>query len=236
MTRLLSTMQLDFKVQVRNNLYQISIGLAILLMLGARFAVPREMLGTILPTFFWLGIGGTTYMFLAGMMIFEKNEGTLSGLVVTPLTIRDYITSKAVTLMVIAFVEATIVILLSYGWRFNVLYVYGGLTIIGLMYLFTSLILVVRYDSVTDFLVPSIVIMVTAQLPMLILADLGTIVNSMWYIIPTTAPFLLMKAGFTEIPTWQLVYGIVYSLITLVVLALWAHRAFDRHIIQTGGS
>ncbi len=236
MTRLLATMKLDFTIQQRNNLYTISIGLAILLTLIARFAFDRAMLTATLPAMFVLGIGGTTYMFLAGMIIFEKNERTLNSLIVTPLTTWEYIASKGVTLTALALLEATIITAFSYGLRINLFALYGGLLLLALLNLLISLGVVVRYDSVTDFLVPSFVIVILIELPLLMQIDLGPIVNAIWYAIPTTAPYLLLQAAYAPIAGWQIAYGILYSFLWLVPLAWWAYRAFQHHIIEQAGS
>lgn len=236
MTRLLSTMKLDMTVQYRNKLYHITLGLAALIVLGAVFFLEKAQLRSVLPAFFMLGVGGTTYMFVAGMILFEKSENTLSGLIVTPLTTRDYMVSKVVTLVILAALEASITIFIAYGFGFNWLLMYGGLILVAAMMVLIGIITVVRYDSVTDFLVPTIFIGIGTELPVFMLFDFGAFFNALWYVIPTSAPFLLMVGGFNDIPAWQLAYGVGYSLLWIAVLGYWAHRAFEHHIVMMGGN
>ncbi|MEL6271374.1 MAG: hypothetical protein AAFR22_16320 [Chloroflexota bacterium] len=236
MTRLLSTMRLDVTLQARNKLYHISIGLALLIAVAMRSFFPQDMLGAAIPAFVLMAIGGTTFMFVAGMIIFEKNENTLDGIIVTPLRVREYLFSKTVTLTLLATLETSVIILLSFGFGFNGLLVYTGMVLLGAMMVLMGIIPVVRYDTVTDFFLPAGIIGVITQLPIFLLANLGAGLDALWYAIPTAAPFVLMLGGFDGISTWQLIYGVGYSVLWIAGLSVWAKIAFDRHIILMGGS
>lgn len=236
MTRLANTMKLDVILQVRNKIYHISIGLALLIAAIMRGFFTQTALETALPAFVLVAIGSTTYLFVAGMMIFEKNERTLDGLIVTPLTTQEYMTSKAVTLTLLATLETSIIILLSYGFGFNPLYLYSGILLLGFMMVLMGIIQVVRFDTVTDFMVPAFAIGIITQLPIFLLFSFGEAIRGLWYIVPTAAPFILMRAGFADMLPWQILYGFGYSSLWIIGLGIWAQRAFDHHIIMKGGS
>lgn len=234
MSRLLSTLKLDMMIQFRSRLYHISIGLAVLLVVGMRAFFDQETLRAVIPVFFLMAIGGTTYTFVAGMVIFEKSENTLDGIIVTPLSNRDYIVSKVVSLTFIAVLETTTITLLAYGTGFNPFLLYEGILLIGFIMVLIGLIQVVRVDNVNDFLVGAFVIGVVTQLPVFLKFNMG--LEWLWYAIPTAAPFTLMIGGFENLAGWQLGYGIGYSLVWLLGLSIWANQAFDYHIVQQGGS
>ena len=174
MTRLVSTLQLDVKLQSRNMLYHIGIGVALVLGLGARQFLDHDVIGFLLPVFFLGALGGTTFMFVTGMVLFEKGERTLDALTVTPLKTRDYLLSKVATLTAFGAVESLIVLLLAYGPAdFNAAALLAGILVMGALYTLIGMAQVVRYDSVTEFLMPgAILVSAVLQLPFLHALDI----------------------------------------------------------------
>jgi fluoroquinolone transport system permease protein len=234
MSRLVATTRLNMVVQVRSNLYAIAIGLAMLMGAGMRFLLPREMMPTLLPLFYLFSVGGTAYLFVAGMVIFEKGERTLDAQIVSPLRVNEYLIAKALSLLVVVLIESTIVLGLAYGFRgVNLLSFFGGVTLMSVGLTLGGFVQVSRYNSVTDFLLPAATVLIVLQLPWLGLT--GLVPNPSWYLIPTMAPTLLLMAAFEPIETWQMVYAVIYPLVTIAVLFWWGRRAFYKNLILKGG-
>lgn len=233
MTRLTATTQLDMKVQLREKIYHISIGMAVIIGLAIRFIFPAESIPTLLPLFYLFAIGGTAYIFVAGLVMFEKGERTLAAQIVSPLRVDEYLWAKALSLLVVVLIESTIVLLLGAGiGGYNPLPLYVGVILMSLGLTFGGFVQASRYDSVTDFLVPAVIVLLILQLPWLALT--GLVESPLWYLIPTMAPTLLMQAAFQPIATWELLYGFGYSILWIVILFLWARRAYYRNIVLKG--
>ncbi|NDJ60883.1 MAG: ABC transporter permease [Chloroflexi bacterium] len=232
MTRLVSTMQLDVKLQIRNRFYHIVFGLALLNVIALPRIFGREQLAEVLPVLLLMIMSATTFLLVAGMVIFEKGERNLEALVITPVRNSEYLLSKLITLTALATVEAAFIALLTYGLGFNPLLLFGGIIVLGLMYTLFGFILVVRYNTVTDFLVPAMLVILALQIPFL--DALGMLSSPLFYLIPTQAPLLLMKAAFEPIEVWQLVYALAYAAVTIGVTFAWAQRAFNRFVILGG--
>ena len=234
MKRLLSTMRTDIVLQARSRLYQIGIGVAVILGVAARVFLDRDALGAALPILILLGMGNTTYIFMAGMVLFEKSERTLDAVIVSPLPVRVYILSKVITLTAFATLESAILLVVGFGITgFNPWLLALGAVVVGAMYALTGLAQVVRYDSVTDFLMPGAVLV--ALIPMLPILDVLSIWPSpIWYVVPAYPPLLIMTAAFTSIETWQAVYAVGYSVLLLAGGSLLARRQFEKHIVRRG--
>lgn len=86
-----------------------------------------------------------------------------------------------------------------------------------------------RFDAVTDFLVYTAPVILLLQLPLLDAAGLAP--SLFWYLIPTMAPLLLLKAAFSSITTVQWVYALVVSIAWVVVMFAWARHACQRNIV-----
>ncbi len=232
MSHLLSAMRVDVILQARSRLYHIGIGIAVVMGVVVRLFIGHDALRSALPILVLIGMGNTTYVFVAGMVLFEKGEHTLDALVVSPLSVPAYRLSKVITLTAFAVVETAILLVIAFGVTgFNPWLLALGALAVGVMYALTGLVQVVRYNSVTDFLMPGA--MIVGLVPALPLLDvLGIWPSSMWYLIPTYAPLLILTAAFRSIETWQWVYAIGYSALLIAVGSVLARGAFVKHIVQ----
>ncbi|MEL6526208.1 MAG: hypothetical protein AAFQ07_10915 [Chloroflexota bacterium] len=241
MTRLLSAMQTDVRVQIRNNLYAIGIGVGVLIAVMLSQFLDSASLGGSVPNLMLLVLGGSTLLYVAGMIIFEKDEGTLNAIIVSPLTAGEYLWSKIITLTTLATIEAAVMVggaiaILTFSEAVtlpNIPVLLLGIVAMGVMYTLIGIVLIVRYDTITDFLVPVLVIALILQIPYVYFAD----ISSFWgfLIIPTAAPTMLISGRFSPLETWEWLYALGYTAITLAGLSVWAYRAFHTHIIMKVG-
>ncbi|HBX23317.1 MAG TPA: hypothetical protein DEF34_06795 [Desulfotomaculum sp.] len=242
MIRLISAMKTDVTVQVRNRLYYIgpafSVFAAGLLVLLA----PTVGLAQSIPTAMILLVGGSTLLYVVGLITFEKEEGTLNAFIVSPLRIHEYLLSKVLTLTALATLESLIIIIgatlfirgNAQAWiPFNVLLLLVGIIAMGVIYTLIGIIVMVRYDRFTDALVPVLAVAIPLQLPFLYY--LGWLTHPIFLIVPTTAPLLLMSGAFLALSPWIWVYAVGYTLMVTIGFAYWAYVAFRAHVIMKAG-
>ena len=236
MTRFLSAMKIDVTVQARNKLYAIGIGVAVLVaVLLSQLAHPSRLF-YVVPVTMLLVIGGTTLLYVAGMILFERDEGTLHAVIVSPLRTSEYLWSKIVTLTALATLESAVMIggamlLMSRSDDVpvpNIPILLAGIVAIGVMYTLIGIVLIVRYDKITDFLIPMAAVVSVLQLPFM--HFWGVIEHPAFLIIPTSAPTLLMQGAYIQLAAWEWLYAIGYTAAWMLGLAFWAYRAFDRHV------
>ncbi len=241
MMRLGSTIKTDVVVQVRNRLYAIGIGVGVLLAVLLAWLAGADHLPRVVPATLLLFVGGTALFYVAGMIIFERDEGTLHAVIVSPLRTSEYLWSKIITLSLLATLESvTIVggamlILSLFGavpWP-NVPLLLVGILAIGVIYTLMGIVMIVRYRKITDFLIPVAVIVGVLQLPFL--HFLGLVEHPVFLIIPTSAPTMLMQGAFIPLAAWEWIYGIVYTAAMIGIFTVWAYRAFNKHVIMNLG-
>lgn len=235
MSRLTATTRLDMSVQLRAKLYHISIGLAVLIGLAIRYLVPEAYAAGLIPAFYLTGIGGTTYMFVAGMLMYEKSERTLAAQVVSPLRINEYIIAKTLSLLLVVLLESTIVLILGAGFGgYNPFYLYSGIVLLAIGMTLGGFAHASGFDSVTDFLMPASAVLLVLQLPLLFITGISD--SPLWYLVPSSAPALLLQAAFVPeaVELWEIVYGFAYSIVWIIGLFYWARRAFYQNIILKG--
>lgn len=230
MSALRATVRLDIRLQARNQLYTIGVAVAVLMGLMVRFLVPVEHIGRGLAAFYVLGLGGTTFMFGASMLLLERGERTLSALQVTMLSTRDYVLSKALTLTAFAMVESAIVYAISargVPTSFGLLTL--GAAVLGGFYTFLGLGLAAPFKAVTRFLLPTgTLVAMVLQLPFLSLLGVGP--AWLWYLIPTQAPLLLLQGAFEPLAPWQWAYALATSAAMLAGSWAYCMHRFRRHV------
>lgn len=259
MTRLTSTMKWDARLQYRNGFYYAALVVVLIwaLLLSQIPAQVFESLGT--NTLAWLlpaAVLGNllvgTFYFMGGLLLLEKGEGTIEAQIVTPLRSNEYILSKLATLTILSFIENSLLVLIIYVLRArpwatpdqfinilgpefisSLLLFAAGLVLAAVILCLAGFLVVIRYDSINEYLLPSI--MVTTVLMVPLVAYLAGWHSWLLYLHPLQAPLLLFEAAWQPIPVWQLIYALAYSLLWAGLLFRAAHRAFYRFVIIKQG-
>jgi fluoroquinolone transport system permease protein len=234
-------MKMDVTIQVRTKLYTIGIGAGVVVAVTLSQLASSDQLFSLVPTLMLLVVGGSTLLYVAGLIIFEKDEGTLNAVIVSPLRPSEYLWSKIITLTTLATLESAIMIggamlIMSLSAEIalpNLPLLLAGIVAIGVIYTLVGIVLIVRFDKITDFLVPMSAVAVVLQLPFLYF--LGWVKHPVLLVIPTSAPTLLMQAAYTQLAAWEWLYAIGYTAALIIGLTIWAYRAFHTHIIMKVG-
>ncbi len=232
MRRLLAAAQSDVRLQHRNGFYYVTAvivaGWMLLVVL-----VPVPDLGWLLPPVVLANLVITTFYFVSGLILLEKDEGTLQALVITPLRNREYLGSKVATLTLLAWIENLLIVVLLHGLGFDALLLTLGIVLASVLYTLAGFIAVARYDSINEFLMPSVVYNTLLSLP--VLPYLAGWEHWLLYLHPLQAPLVLLRAAFFSAPLWEVVYGIVYSAVWIMIAQRWAERVFRRFVVADAG-
>lgn len=232
MTRLISAMRWDIQLQFQYGFYYAGAFVTVVWIMVLS-QLPSANLSLVLPAFIFLGMNITTYYFIAGLILFEKGEGVLEALIVTPMRTWEYLASKAATLTLLAMLESLIIVILTYGFGFQPLFLILGMGFLGAIYTFIGFMAIARYDSINEYLMPSILFMLVLQLP--VIDYFGLWQSWLFYLHPIQAPLMLIKAAFQTVEPWQIVYGLLCSLVWVGLTYRWARAAFHSFIIRKEG-
>ncbi|MEM7352087.1 MAG: ABC transporter permease [Acidobacteriota bacterium] len=233
MNRLLSTMAWDARLQVRNGFYAAAAGVAVFFALLLSWP-DREALQWILPAFVFGNLQVNTFYFLGGMVLLEKREGTLEAQIVTPLATWEYLTSKLVTLTALGLVENLAIVAVTYGFDFHPLPFLVGMLLASLMYALIGFALVARYDSINEYLMPSVLVTLLLAIPLMPYFGYWP---GWWHALhPLLGPLLWMRSAFEPVSRGELIYGLLYSLLWIALLFRWSQQAFYRFIITKEGT
>ena len=233
MNRLLSTVACDVRLQARNGFYwavafMLTVFAILVSLIHVRnwdYFLPPIVLGNLM-------IG--TFMFVAGLVLLEKGEGTLEAQVVTPLRTWEYLGSKLLTLTGLAIAEHLFIVALAIRWDFDPLTLILGIVAAAAIYTLSGFLAVARYDSINEYIFPSMLWATFFSIPFLPYFDVWT--GWLFYLHPLQAPLVLLKAAFGGIELWEWSYGIVYSAAWIGLLFVLSRKAFHRFITRKEGA
>jgi len=175
-----------------------------------------------------------TFFFIAGLVLLEKGEGTLEAQIVTPLRVGEYLASKVVTLAVLSLVENLILVMLLSGLQFRFLTMVLGIVTAATIYTLFGFVAVARYDSINEFLFPSVPVVLALSLPCLTYFDLWPAWTLYWH--PLHGSLVTMKAAMLPVGRAELVFAVMSSLIWAVAAFWLSKRTFRRFVVLKEGA
>lgn len=232
MNQLRSMLKWEFILQLRYRIIYIAFGSVILyyLMLQAVPMMNSVEMRTVFLFFDPMLIG---IMFVGALVLFEKTENTLQALITTPIKINTYFLSKIISLTILSLVTGTAFLLLTQGFDFNIAFYLSGLILTSVLLVLIGFIFVSRCRSLNEYLLMIMLSFLVLFLPPLL--HISKIYeNTLFYLWPTQASFIMLKGTFTEIPMMDTIYAIPYLIIWVFLCYYLARKAFYTHIIQGG--
>jgi fluoroquinolone transport system permease protein len=211
-------LRFDVIVQARNGFYWASlfVVLAISALLAAMPVALTNHPALWVPALAAFNLQITTFFFVAGLLLLEKDEGTLTALGVTPLSARKYLLAHTTTLTTLAAVETLIIIWLAFGFATSWA-LFAGTGALGITYTCFGVAVAARYDSINTLLLPASVIVTALLLPLLAHFGLTPRALLIWH--PMEPAITLVRAAYEPTSMRELTFGVVGS-------GLWAYLAF----------
>ena len=230
--RLLVTIWLDMRLQWRNGFYAASLFvLALLALVFPRLGVIPQ--AWFLPLMVVSNMPLNTFYFLGALVLLEKGEGTLEAQVVSPLRTWEYLAAKIFTLTVLSLVEAVVIVMIVFGLQFNLLLFALGVMQAAVLFCLVGFLVVIRYDSINAYLIPSVFFLILLLLPLLETA--GLMSSPLFYLHPFQPALVLLNASFGVVPAWQVVYGLVVGALWLLILARLSFQSFAQFVVRRAG-
>ncbi|MCZ6463237.1 MAG: ABC transporter permease [Proteobacteria bacterium] len=222
----------DLQLQWRYGFFVVGIVIAVFWIAVIR-SLPTADLSGLIPVFVVGNMTVTTFFFVAGLVFFEKGEGTLEALVVTPLRWSEYLGSKVVTLTVLGGVETLAIVVGVQAGGFAWLPVALSLAVMGALYTLLGFLTALRFDSVTDFLLPAGLVVALIELPLLDFLQVWE--SPIFYLWPTQAVLILAEASIAPVSSAELVYAGLYSAVWVAILFALAMRSFHAFVVRSTG-
>lgn len=232
MNRLAASLTVDLRIQWRNGLYFVSLIALLTTAALLRYAIPDSHRLWAAAGLFYLAAVQSFY-FVAGLVLFEKGERSLDALAVTPLRSFDYVCSKNASIAIMVGFELTAACLLSLGLSVNYLWFLAGVASSSFVYGLAGFIVVARFRSITDFLLPGA--LVSSVMELNALDYFGLVPSAAFLLWPTHPPLALFRLAVEPFDLGLAAYGLLGSSIWIALLFVWARKAFQRFIVMRKG-
>jgi fluoroquinolone transport system permease protein len=187
-----------------------------------------------LPCLLYLDIGALGLMFVAGVLFFERRQGVLDALVVTPLRTSAWLASKVLTLTLLATVMATVLVILAAGgdvaWPRLVL----SFVLVAALYTLLGFLLAARFDGVSSFLVAFSLVGVPFALPLLDYFDIWR--HPLLWLNPAQPAAVLIWRSFQPGPGPELAAALALTGFWLALAFRLGVRAFHRRVSWRRGA
>lgn len=224
MTAVLNALRWDVIVQARNGFYWASAFLTVVI--GALLrSVPesaRANSALWVPAILVINLQLTTFFFVAGLMLLERDEGTLNALAVSPLSASGYLAMRTFSLTALAAAETIAIVWIGFGTGGSWSLVLLGTVALGVIYTGFGAVVATRYDSVNALLLPASAFVALLLLPLL--PHFGLAPRLPFLIHPLEPPMTLIRAGYDAANQIDLAFGVVGSFTWGAMAFVWGRN------------
>jgi fluoroquinolone transport system permease protein len=231
-TRPGAALALELRVQWRYRIPAVAL-IVTLVWTVALLAMPAPLAGGVGPVILTIDTATFGSFFIAALVLFERGEGALAALSVSPLRFGEYLTAKVATLTGLSLGSAIPITLVAGRGQANLGLALLAVALLSVLFLVVSFALVVRHRTITGFLT-------VAPLPLapLIAAPLvhlsGIADHPALYLVPSTGAADLIRLAInlaTPIPPGRTAAVLGYLILAIAIATLVARRRFNRELV-----
>jgi fluoroquinolone transport system permease protein len=221
---MLTALRWDVVVQARNGFYWASAFLVVMIS-ALLLSVPetaRANSALLVPAILVINLQITTFFFVAGLLLLERDEGTLTALAVSPLSPSQYLAIRTVSLTGLAAAETMAIVWIGFGTTGVWWLILAGTAALGVIYTGLGAAVAVRYESVNALLLPASVFVTLLLLPLL--PHFGLAPRLPFLVHPLDPPLTLLRAAYGGLDRTEIAYGLLGSLAWSVMAFGWGRN------------
>jgi fluoroquinolone transport system permease protein len=195
--------------------------------------LPRRDLAWIVPAVMVNNLIVNGFYFVAGIVLLEKGEGSLQAQVVTPLRPAEYLGAKVASLTLLSLAENGLLAFLTLGRDVSPGWLFLGILAGTCFFTLSGFLVVVRYESINEYLLPSVVIVSALALPLFTYFGLGNsdLLATLLYLHPLQAVLLALRAATgVALRGWQIGYALLYPVVVTYVILHLAQATYVQFV------
>jgi fluoroquinolone transport system permease protein len=232
MSAFFAALRWDVVLQARNGFYWAS-AFVVLVIGGLLLAIPeavRSNEAVLVPAIVAINLQITTFFFVAGLMLLERDEGTLTALAVSPVSAGGYLATRTISLTMLAAVETIALMWIAFStaasWA-----ILAGTASLGVIYTGFGAVVGARYASVNALLLPASVVLSVLLLPLIPHFGLGP--RTLVMLHPIEPALTLMRAGYGAASRSEIMFGVVGSIGWSSLAFVWGRTRVGRLMRDT---
>lgn len=230
--RMTGALKTDFKFQMKQGFYIIYFFLTIIYMVILSM-IPKEFKNIILPIIVFSDPSVVGFFFIGGIIMLEKLQGIINYIVVTPLSIKEYILSKVFTLSLLAVIagEAITFVSINSGSVNNIILAIG-IFISSVFFILIGIIVVVGCKTLNQYMVKMVPFLMLLIIPCISIIDFKF--SYVLTVIPSVAGFRIVYGAFND---WNIIEAIGLIAYVVIIDYLLLHKVekiFENKIVYGG--
>ncbi|QVK17919.1 ABC transporter permease [Mycoplasmatota bacterium] len=216
--------------------------LTVLIWIGVLQFSGQKDVTHLFPIFIFVDATTMSMLMIGVTMFFEKQEGVLKSLFVSPINKNQYILAK--TFANISSNLFTLIVLYIYSIlvkeiHVNILGLIGAVVLIAIFHSLIGFILTYYSKDFTNMLIAMMKYIFVLGVPVL-LEQLSIIksdiISKLLYFVPTKASMnLLQVASNTTLKSWEVVISLAYMIIASILIFIFVSKRFDKFAIKESG-
>lgn len=164
------------------------------------------------------------FMFTGVMVLYDKNQNTFAAALASPQNPGVKLLARGIALTLLALVCSFGIALAGKGFDFHYGFFILAVLLSSFLFYYIGIISLMGVHSYNGFLMRSVVFLFPFFIPLLELGDLYT--HPVIYLIPTKAVLVLFQASFEPAGIGDMIYAILYLLISILVTAGYAAKKY----------
>ena len=235
MTRWLAALRFDVLLQARQGFYAATVVIVVLVG-GLLVSIPADLrTNAALWVPFWIVVNLpiTTFFFMCGLMLLERDEGTLMALAVAPISSHGYLGIRVITLVALAIVETLLVAALAFELG-QPLVLMAAAGLLGTMLTALGALVSARYESMNELILPGSVLVTFLLLPLL--AHFGLAPRSPFLAHPVEPSLTLLRAAYGGAAGAEIAYGVLAGAAWCAIAWYWGSAGIRRVMRQTAAT
>ncbi|MDX9769118.1 MAG: hypothetical protein RBT19_02060 [Tenuifilaceae bacterium] len=169
------------------------------------------------------------FIFVGVMVLFEKQAGTSSALVVTPLQPWQYLLSKSISLSIPAAIVSLAIVFASQLDASYVL-VMVAVVLTSILFLLLGFAGAQRVKTFNQYILIIPMFLMPFCIPLVDFFGLWQ--SQLMWIIPTHSSLKLLTAAFETIAIWEVLLSVSILLISIYLAWRWALRVYRAKMIE----
>ena len=229
MSELFKQIKWQFLIFQRNNLVAMIVGISAFYVLIIYFVKDFAGVEKFITLLIYNDPALVGFIFIGISIILEKDQEVLPALFVAPLSYHVYLLSRIITLSLIGFFGALVMVLTAKGFSFNFLHFSIGAFSTCVLFCLLGIFIVSRTTEILHFLLRAIPLLIFMSLPLLNYFELTNL--SFLKLFPVQGGLNLMVNSYRESSnSWELVFG-YFSIAVWTPLLYWfVYRIFISRI------
>ncbi len=230
--RLIASIINDIKCQFKHGFYAIYFVVTVLY-LALMSLIPRESLNYVLPSLIYSDPAALGLFFIGGIVMLEKMQGIINYVVITPLTVREYILSKVISLSILSIIVGlTLSILSGYDQQVNYLILIIGILQTSMLFILVGIMIVVGCRSLNEYFIRMVPFITLLLVPCLSLFEFRF--SYIFTAIPSVAAVRIVFGAYNSIGLNKMLLLICYTTLINYLLLLRTEKVFSSQIVYGG--